>query len=73
VATLHESGRHGSHRADDDFSAFLWDSKAQIRAVYEFRQWYKLDGGAVVESCYAMKRGYPQSGREGDDADVISK
>jgi len=60
VATLHESARYGSYRADDDFSAFLWDSKARIRAVYEFRLWYKLDGGAVVEeSCYTMKRGYP--------------
>jgi hypothetical protein len=58
VAALRESARHGSHGADDDFSVFLWDSKARMRVIYEFQQWYKLDSGAVVEeSCYAMKRG----------------
>ena len=71
MATLHESARHGSHRADDDFSAFQWNSKAQMTVVYQFQQWYKLDGGAVVESCYATKRDSPQIGREGDDAIVI--
>ena len=34
---------------DDNFTALLWDSKARIRVVYEFRQWYKLDSVAVVE------------------------
>ena len=53
-------------------SDYCWDSKARIRVVYDFRQWYKLDGGAVVEeSCYAMKGGSPQIRREGDDANVI--
>ncbi len=72
MATMHESARHGSHKADDNFSAFQWESKAQVTVVYQFQQWYKLDSGAVVEeSCYATKRGSPQSGREGDDAIVI--
>jgi hypothetical protein len=52
-------------------SDYCWDSKARIRVVYDFRQWYKLNGGAVVESCYAMKGGSPQIRREGDDANVI--
>ena len=61
MATLHKFERHSSHKADDDFTALLWDSKARIRVVYEFRQWYKLDSVAVVEeSCYAMKGGSPQ-------------
>jgi len=48
----HEFLRHSSHKADDDFLALLWKCKARIKTVYEFRQWYKLDGGAVVkESC----------------------
>ena len=43
-----------------------------MTVVYQFQQWYKLDGGAVVEeSCYATKRVSPQIGREGDDAIVI--
>jgi len=68
VATLHEFARHNSHKADD-FPALLWDSKARIRVIYEFRQWYKLDGGAVVkESYYAMKGGSLQIRREGNDA-----
>jgi hypothetical protein len=72
VATLHEFARHRSHKADDDFSALLWASKTRIRVVYKFRQWYKLDGGAVVEkSYYDMKGGSLQFKREGDDANVI--
>ena len=72
LATLHEFARYSSHKADDDFPALLWDSKARIRVIYEFRQWYKLDSGAVVkESCYAMKGVSPQIRREGDDANVI--
>jgi hypothetical protein len=69
---LHEFGRHSRHKADDDFPELLWDSKGRIWAFYEFRQWYKLDGGAVVkELCFAMKEGSPQVRREGDDANVI--
>ena len=30
-----------------------------------------ISGAMVEESCYAMKEGPPQSGREGDDANVI--
>jgi len=52
MAVLRESARHGLMM----ISAFLWDSKARMKVVYEFQQWYKLDGGAVVEeSCYAIK------------------
>jgi hypothetical protein len=74
VATLHEFARHSSHKADDDFPALLWASKARIRVIYEFRQWYKLDGGTMVkESYYAMKGGSRQIRREGDDANVFSR
>jgi hypothetical protein len=69
---LHEDLRHGSHKADEDFSALLWDSADRIRAIYEFRPWNKLDGGAVEEeSCFALKESSPQIRREGDDASVI--
>jgi hypothetical protein len=72
IATLHEDQRHGSHKADEDFSALLWDSADRIRVIYEFRPWNKLDGGAMEEeSCFAMKGDSPQIGREDDDANVI--
>jgi len=72
AGTLHEYARHGSHKANNDFSALLWDSKAWIRFVYEFGQWYELDGGAVMkEFCYAMKGGSPQIRRDSNDANVI--
>jgi len=67
VVTLHELTRHSSDKADDDFSALLWDSKARIRFVYEFGQWYELNSGAMVkEFCFAMKGGSRKS-----DANVI--
>ena len=72
MATSHSSARHGSHRANDDFSPFLRDSGARMRVVYELQHSIKLDGGAVVkESCFGTKRDSPQSAREGDDATVI--
>ena len=59
MATMHESARHGSHKADDNFSAFQWESKAQVTVVYQFQQWYKLDSGAVVKKlCYTIKEAH---------------
>ena len=69
MATLHEFARH---KANDDFTALPWRSKARINFVYEFGQWYGLDGGTVVkEFCYAMKGGSPQIRRDSDGANVI--
>ena len=64
MATLYEFACNSSHKADDDFLVLLQDSKARIKVAYEFRLWYKLDDGAVVEeSYYAMKGGSPQMHR----------
>jgi hypothetical protein len=52
VATFQEFARHSSHEADNDFLVLLWDSKAGIRVVYEFRQWYRLDSGAVAKESH---------------------
>jgi hypothetical protein len=70
---LHEDLRHGSHKADKNFSAaVLWDSADRIRAIYEFRPWNKRDGGAVEEeSCFAPKESSLYIRREGDDASII--
>jgi len=69
---LHEDPRHGSHKANEDFSALLWDSADRIRAIYEFRPWNKLDGGAMEEeSCFALKESSLYIRCEGDDMGVI--
>jgi hypothetical protein len=47
--------RHGMIRAAAativmmTFLALLWNSKAQIRVVYEFQERFKLDGEAALE------------------------
>lgn len=65
TATLHEDQHHGSHKADLDFRALLWDSEALVRVINEFRPWNKLSGGAIVEKSWsAMKRGSPQIRRK---------
>jgi hypothetical protein len=66
------AGRNGRHKTDNDFLAFPYDSKTRIRVIYEFRQWYKFDGGTVVdECCYATKRRLAVNQGGGDDANVI--
>jgi hypothetical protein len=47
VATLHNTARHGRHRADSNCLAWGKDSETQIKPFYAFERRRELDGGAV--------------------------
>lgn len=73
IATLHEDLRQGSHKANEDLSALLWDSEGRIWIIYEFRPWNKFYGGGVEEKpCFAMEGGSPQIRCEDNNVNVIS-
>jgi hypothetical protein len=64
--------RNDRHKTNNDFLAFSYNSKTRIRVIYEFQQWYKFDGGIVVdECCYATKRRLVVNQGGDDDANVI--
>ena len=42
---------HSCHKADNNFSAFIYDSRTRVRVIHDLRQWYKLGGGSMVGEC----------------------
>ena len=47
VATLHDTARHGRHRADSNCLAWGKDLETQIKPFYAFERRRELDGGTV--------------------------
>ena len=71
MATPHVIAPHSRHKADNDFSASLYDSRTRVKVIHDFRQWYKLNGGPMVdECCYSTKRVIIVNLGGGDDANV---
>lgn len=72
MATSNGGAPHSRHKADNNFSASLYDSRTRAEVIHDFRQWYKLNGGTVVdEYCYSTKRVIVVNFGGGDNANVI--
>ena len=52
AATPHVITPHSRHKADNNFSASLYNSRTRVEVIYDFQQWYKLDDGTMVDECY---------------------
>jgi len=71
VATLYEVARYGNQRTNNNCLARGNDLETEIKPFYDFEARRELNGGDVVECCYAMRKKLSAIRREGDGAIVI--